>query len=144
MDPLSITTSATAILAICLQAVHLIQQTIETIKNARKLLFKLLSQTERLRLLLEQLRSLTKQLGSRASGLLLSYNDIGPKTTINDLNNLVRSIAGKTSFVGLQMLLNKNKVDGLVERMKMHEEEVVTALISIARCALQQIMKYTS
>jgi division protein CdvB (Snf7/Vps24/ESCRT-III family) len=133
MDPLSITTSATAILAICLQAVHLIQRTIETVKNARKLLVKLLSQTERLRLILEQLRSLTKQLGTRAGGLVLSYNDSGPKTTINDLNVLVRSIAEKTNFVSLQMLLNKSKVDTLVEKMKLHEEEVVTVLLSIAR-----------
>lgn len=131
MDPLSITTSATAILAICLQAVHLIQRTIETVKNARKLLVKLLAQTERLRLILEQLRCLTKQLGSRG-GLLLSYNDSAPKTTIRDLNTLVTTISGKSNFVGIQMLLNKSKVDVLVEKMKKHEEEVVTVLLSIA------------
>ncbi len=133
MDPLSINSSATFLLAICLQAVHLIQRTIETVKNARKLLVKLLSQTERLRLILEQLRSLTKQLGSRAGSLLLSYNDSEPRTTINDLNSLVRSIAEKTTFVGLQMLLNRSKAEALVAKMKTHEEEIVTVLLSIAR-----------
>ncbi len=131
MDPLSVTTSATAILAICLQTVHLIQRTIETVKNARKVLVRLLSQTERLRLILEQLRSLTKQLGARG-GLLLSFNDSSPKTTINELNTLVKSIADKSNFVGIQMLLNKGKVDSLLEKLKGHEEEVMTILLSIA------------
>jgi hypothetical protein len=52
---------------------------------------------------------------------------------MNDLNNLVRSIAEKTSFAGLQMLLNKSKAEALVAKMRTHEEEVVTVLLSIAR-----------
>ena len=72
----------------------------------------------------------------------MSYNDSGPKTTINNLNTLVRSIAEKTNFVGLQMLLNKSKVDTLVEKMKMHEEEVVTVLLSIARLVPEQFLRY--
>jgi hypothetical protein len=89
MDPLSITTSATAFLGICMQTIQLIQRTIETVKNSRSLLVKLLSQTERLRLNLEQLRSLTAQLGTRA-GTLLSYNDSAPRQTMRELNELVK------------------------------------------------------
>jgi len=56
--------------------------------------------------------------------------------TINELNKLVLSIADKTNFVALQMLLNKSKVDKLVEKMKGHEDEVVTILLSIATYSL--------
>jgi hypothetical protein len=131
MDPLSISVSVTALVGVCSQTVQLIQLTIETVKNAGKLLIKLLSQTESLRLILEQLRGLTKQLGTKA-GLLLSFNDSGPKITINELNSLVKSIAEKKNFMPLQMLLNKGKVDALVERMKGHEAEVLTVLLSVA------------
>ena len=131
MDPLSITASATAFLGICMQTIQLIQRTIETVKNSRSLLVKLLSQTERLRLNLEQLRSLTAQLGTRA-GTLLSYNDSAPRQTMKELNELVKKIAENPSYLGIQTLLNKSKVDGLVERLKKHEEEIVTVLLSIA------------
>lgn len=63
---------------------------------------------------------------------MLSYNDSAPKTTIRELNALVTTISGKSNFVGIQMLLNKSRVDVLVEKMKKHEEEVVTVLLSIA------------
>ena len=131
MDPLSISVSVTALIGVCSQTVQLIQRIIETVKNAGKVLIKLLSQTESLRLILEQLRGLTNQLGTKA-GLLLSFNDSGPKITINELNSLVKSIAEKKNFMPLQMLLNKGKVDALVERMKGHEAEVLTVLLSVA------------
>lgn len=131
MEPLSIATSATAILGICWETVRLIQKTIETIKNARDLLVKLLSQTERFRLILEQLRGLSSQLGTKA-GLLLSYNDSAPKATMKELNSLVKSMAEKPNFIGIQMLFKQSKVDGLVGRLKLHEDEVVTVLLFMA------------
>lgn len=131
MDPLSISVSVTALISVCSQTVQLIQRTIETVKNTGKLLIKLLSQTESLRLILEQLCGLTKQLGTKA-GLLLSFNDSAPRITINELNSLVKSIAEKKNFMSLQMLLSKNKVDALVERIKSHEAEVLTVLLSVA------------
>jgi hypothetical protein len=114
-----------------MQTVDLIQTMIETVKNSRKLLVKLLSQTERLRLNLEQLRCLTKQLGTRG-GILLSYNDSAPKMTIRELHELVKQMASKSSFLGIQTLLHKNKVNALIERLKQHEEEIVRVLLSIA------------
>jgi hypothetical protein len=136
MDPLSITASASAILAICTAAVNLIKVAIETVKNSKKLLVKLLSQTESLRLHLEHLRSLTKQLGSRAT-LSLSYNDSAPRTTIMELRDLVKEIAEKPGFIGVQMLLKKGKVEALTERLKRHEEEIVNVLVTIATYVIQ-------
>lgn len=92
---------------------------------------KLLSQTERLRLNLEQLRSLTKQLGSR-SGVSLTYNDSAPRQTIQELHQLVMAMASGPSYLGLQALLNKSKVDDLLDRLRVHEQEIVLVLLSIA------------
>jgi len=75
--------------------------------------------------------TLSSYRGTRG-GLLLAFNDSGPRLTIRELNELVKSISAKSNFVGLQMLLSKSKVDELVEKMKRHEEEVVTVLLSIA------------
>ncbi len=65
--------------------------------------------------------TLSSYRGTRG-GLLLAFNDSGPRLTIRELNELV----------GLQMLLSKGKVDELVGKLKRHEEEVVTVLLSIA------------
>jgi hypothetical protein len=132
MDPLSITASATAIVTICLQTVRIIQKAIETIKNARSLLVKLLSHVERVRLLLEQLRGLTKQLGAKAGGLLLYFNDKETTATMRELKTLVTGIEGSGNFVGLQVLMKKSKVEALCVRLKAHEGEIVTVLLSVA------------
>jgi hypothetical protein len=106
MDPLSVSASAAALLTICAQAVQILKRTIETLRIAKEFLLKLLSQTERVRLFLEQLRGLTKQLGHR-SEILLAYNDSGPRETINELNSFVRNMAQSKTWVGLRMLLHQ-------------------------------------
>jgi hypothetical protein len=131
MDPLSVSASAAALLTICTQAVQILKRTIETLRKAKEFLLQLLSQTERVRLFLEQLRSLTKQLGRR-SEILLAYNDSGPRETINELNSFVRNMAQSTTWVRLRMLLHQNTADRLVERLHRHEEEIMQVLLSIA------------
>jgi hypothetical protein len=131
MDPLSVSAAAAELLTICVQAVQIMKRTIETLRNAKEFLLMLLSQTERLRLFLEQLRGLTKQLGHR-SGILLAYNDSGPRATINELNNFVRDMAQRTTWVRLRVLLHQNAADKLVERLHRHEEEIMQVLLSIA------------
>lgn len=131
MDPLSVCASAAGLLTICVQAVQIIKTTIETLRSAKEFLLKLLSQTERVRLFLEQLRSLSKQLGHR-SEILLAYNDSGPRETINELNAFVRKMAQNTTWVRLKVLLRQNEADKLVERLHRHEEEIMQVLLSIA------------
>ena len=92
MDPLSVSASAAALVTICVQTVQTLKRVIENLKGAKGVSLKLLSQTERVRLFLEQLRSLTKQVGTR-SEILLAYNDSAPRATINEFNALVHDIA---------------------------------------------------
>jgi hypothetical protein len=105
MDPLSASASAAALLTICVQAVQVLKKTIETLRNAKEFLLKLLNQTERVRLFLEQLRSLSKQLGDR-SDILLAYNDSAPRETINELNIFVHHMAQNATWLRLRMLLH--------------------------------------
>lgn len=134
MDPLSVSVSATALLTICVQAVQILKRTIETLRNAKDFLLKLLSQTERVRLFLEQLRSITKQLGHR-SEILLAFNESEPRATINELNVFVNDIAQRTAWVRLRVLLNQSAAEKFVERLHRHEEEIMQVLLSVAAYA---------
>ncbi len=136
MDPLSVSASAAALITICVQAVRLIKTTVETLKNAKTLLLSLLNQTERMRLFLEQLRSLTHRLGDRQD-LALSFNDRACKATVSELQMLVQRIGRSKTWVSLQVLLNQSKSNDLLQRLKRHEEEIVTVLMFIATYVLQ-------
>lgn len=131
MDPLSVSASAVALLTICVQAVQILKDTIETLRSAKQFLLKLLSQTERVRLFLEQLRSLTKQLGHR-SEVLLSYNDSDTRETIDELNTFVRNMAQNRTWIRLRVLLHQNTAEKLVNKLHRHEEEIMQVLLSIA------------
>ena len=132
MDPLSLSVAAVALITVCVQAVKVLKQTIETIRNAKSFLLRLLSQTERIRIFLEQLRALTAQLGPRA-GILLNFNHSGPRETIDELYDFVQSIAQKTpAMIRIKILLHRSTADRFVERLHRHEEEIMQTLLSVA------------
>ena len=131
MDPVSLVATAAGLITICIQAVRILKQTIETIGNAKSSLLRLLSQTERVRIFLEQLSALTTQLGSRA-GILLNFNDSGPKQTINELYAFVQSISEKPAWITVRVLLNRSTADGFSKRLHRHEEEIMQTLLSVA------------
>ena len=131
MDPVSLSASAAALITICAQAVKVLKQTIETVRNAKGFLLRLLSQTERIRIFLEQLRTLTAQLGPRA-GILLNFNDSGAKQTINELQIFVQSIAQTPALIKIKVLLNRSTADHFVGRLHRHEEEIMQTLLSVA------------
>jgi len=132
MDPLSVSASAAALVAILVQSVRLIKTAIETIKKAANELGKLLNRTERFRLLLEQLRSLTHQLGNRNNSLLLLFNDSECHETTRKLSALVGQVAKSNSLIGLRYLLLQNRAEELVVKLQTHEEEIQTVLLSVA------------
>lgn len=123
--------SAAALVTICVQAVKIIKQTIETIRNAKSSLLRLLSQTERIRIFLEQLHAFTAQLGSRA-GILLNFNDSGPKETINELRIFVQKMAQNPTWIKIRVLLNQSAADKFVERLHRPEQEIMQMLLSVA------------
>ena len=131
MDPISLAASAAGLITICVQAVKILKQTIETIKDSKSSLLRLLSQTERVRIFLEQLQTLTVQLGSR-DGILLSFNDSGPRETINELHAFVQSVAQNPMWIRVKALLYRGKADGFVIRLHRHEEEIMQTLLSVA------------
>jgi hypothetical protein len=131
MDPLTISVSVVAIITTCAQVVQILKETIETLRKAAEFLLQLLSQTERVRLFLEQLRGLAEQLKSR-SGILLAFSPTGPEATVNELKTFVRDMAQKPRLMRLKMLLERSTADKLVRRLHRHEVEITQVLLSVA------------
>jgi hypothetical protein len=130
MDPVSLTTAAVTLIAMCAGVVKAVKDMTEKFKGARTLLFKLLGQVERTRLYLEQLRSLTYQLRGRQS-LLLPYNDSAVRQTLKELQDLVHDIVRVKVFITLQTVLNQKKSSELVDRLYQHQNDVLTVLMFI-------------
>lgn len=116
MDPFGISVSVVGLITACVQVGKILKETIETLKRAAEFLLQLLSQTERFRLFLGQLRSLTEQLRSR-SDILLAFSPSGPEATINELNGFVLDVARKPRMMNLKMLLERSSPDKLVKRL---------------------------
>ena len=114
-------------MTLCVQAVKVLKQTIETTWNATGSLSRLLSQTERIRIFLEQLHSLTTQLGHRA-GVLSNFNNSGPRNTINELHVFIQNIVQRPKLIRIKLLLNRSAADGFLKRPRRHEEEIMQAL----------------
>jgi hypothetical protein len=131
MDPLSIASGVAQLIPFCIEAVQLIKNAIETLKNAKPILIKLLHEAERMRLLLDQVHSLTIQLHSRST-MLLPFNDSACKKTITKLRTLVLEIAKQKSTLNLQVLLQKPKANHLIQKLRRHEQEIVVLLLSVA------------
>jgi Zn-dependent M16 (insulinase) family peptidase len=130
MDPFSITIGAIALIKMCTQVVLDIKKAVETVKGAKKLLIHILAQAERMRLLLEQMRSLTHQLQGRSS-LILPFNDSACRETVKELKELVHEIVEAKTFLGLQTLLNKKKAGELLKKLRGHEKEIILVLTCI-------------
>lgn len=128
MDPVA---SAASLVAISIQVVKLLQQTAETIRDAKNSLVRLLSQTERIRLFLEQLQTFARQLGPRA-GILLTFNDSGPRKTMEELYVFVQSITQKQMWIRVRVLLNQRTANDFVKRLHRHEEEIMQMLLAVA------------
>jgi hypothetical protein len=132
MDPLSITASAIALITICIQTVQFIKNMIETVKGAKSRLLHVLNATNRVRLLLEQLRSLTHQLSSKSNTILLAFDGTSCGDVLNEVTNFVRKLIQSDKLVGFQFLLQKSKLEVLVRRLKEQEDVIRTVLLSIA------------
>lgn len=135
MDPLSISASAVALITICFQTVQIIKKTIETVKTAKRELLKVLNETNRMRLLLEQLRGLTHQLGSKNNEILLAFDKTGCEETLGELKNLIDKLAQAERFAGFQFLVRRSKFEDLVAGLRAQEDGIRTVLLSVATLA---------
>jgi len=135
MDPLSISASAVALITICVQTIQIIKKTIETVKTAKRELLNILNETNRMRLLLEQLRGLTHQLGSKNNKILLAFDKMGCEEILRELERLVDKLAQVEMFVGFQFLIRRSKFDALIAGLRVQEDGIRTVLLSVATLA---------
>ncbi|KAK1073934.1 hypothetical protein LTR12_001341 [Friedmanniomyces endolithicus] len=139
MDPLSISASAVALITICVQSVKIIKNVIETVRTAKKELLKILNGTNRMRLLLDQLRGLTHQLGSKNNKILLAFDPSGCEDILGQLKRLVDKLAKVETFMGCQFLVRRSKFEELVASLKNQEEDIRLVLLSVATANVQAI-----
>ncbi|KAJ9503872.1 hypothetical protein H2202_001011 [Exophiala xenobiotica] len=132
MDPLSISASAVALITVCVETVKVIKNTVETVKTAKRELLNILNATNRVRLLLEQLRGLTHQLGSQNNQVLLAFDKSGCEEVLGDLRRLVNKLAQVDKFVGFQFLVRRSKIEALVAGLRTQEDGIRTVLLSVA------------
>ncbi|KAF7508634.1 hypothetical protein GJ744_009026 [Endocarpon pusillum] len=132
MDPLSISASAVALITVCVQTVQIIKKTIETIKTAKRELLNVLNETNRMRLLLEQLRALTHQLGSKNNKILLAFDQTGCEEILSELKRLIDKLAQAELFAGFQFLVRRSKLEALVAGLRAQEDGIRTVLLSVA------------
>lgn len=135
MDPLSISASAAALITICVQTVQIIKKTIETVKTVKMELLNVLNETNRMRLLLEQLRGLTHQLGSKNNKILLAFDKTGCEEILGELKRLIDKLAQAELFVGFQFLIRRSKFEALVAGLRAQEDAIRTVLLSVATLA---------
>jgi hypothetical protein len=135
MDPLSISASAVALITICVRTIQIIKKTIETVKTAKRELLNILNETNRMRLLLEQLRGLTHQLGSKNNKILLAFDKMGCEEILRELERLVDKLAQVEMFVGFQFLIRRSKFDALIAGLRAQEDGIRTVLLSVATLA---------
>ncbi|KAK0810728.1 hypothetical protein LTR75_005456 [Friedmanniomyces endolithicus] len=139
MDPLSISASAVALITICVQSVKIIKNVIETVRTAKKELLKILNGTNRMRLLLDQLRGLTHQLGSKNNKILLAFDPSGCEEILGQLKRLVDKLAKVETFMGCQFLVRRSKFEELVAGLKDQEDDIRLVLLSVATANVQAI-----
>lgn len=132
MDPLSISASAVALITVCVETVKIIKKTIETVKTAKRELLNILNETNRMRLLLDQLRGLTHQLGSKNNEILLAFDKAGCEDVLNDLRRLVDKLSQADKFIGFQFLVRKSKIETLLVGLRTQEDGIRTVLLSVA------------
>lgn len=131
MDPLSIAVSASTLITICISTVLLIKKSLESLSHAGEELVKFLTRTERIRLLLEQLRGLTRQTSASQNTLLLAYSDTECRNAILAVRSLVEKI-GRSKFSSIHFVINQNEAKALLDELDRHQADIETVLLSVA------------
>ncbi|PQE12473.1 hypothetical protein CJF30_00002332 [Rutstroemia sp. NJR-2017a BBW] len=133
MDPLSISASAAGLITICLQTIKLLKRTIETLRHAKQFLMNLLSQTERLRGLALRVVGAEGEGGAGGIGkLVMAFDEYGVKLTLRELGEWVNEMVGSGGVgMAVRVLMGKGKGEGLLSRLRRHEEEILAVVLWI-------------
>lgn len=135
MDPLSVSASAVALITVCVQTVQIIKKTIETFKAAKRELMSIVNEIDLTRRLLEQLRGLTHQLGSRNIPVFLEFDGTDCESILGEFKRLVDKLAEAGKLVGFQFLVKKSKFEELALRLRAQRDMIETVLLSITTSA---------
>lgn len=131
MDPLSVCASAIALITACVQTASKIKKTIETIKGAKKELMGVVNEIDLIRRLLEQLRALTHQLGSKNVRIYLDFDRTDCESILEQLEHLVDKLIEAGKFVGFQFLVKKSKFEELATKLRAQRDGINTVMLSI-------------
>lgn len=136
IDPVSATSLAVELTAICIKVVKQLKETIETMKKAREDLLELLNRTERMRNILELLRTLLLELARTPHrDMAIGLNTEACRRTMDELQSLADKIAGTKlahPLLGaVQWARYKGEAMELVTRLRSQETDVVNTLVII-------------
>jgi len=137
MDPITAVGTAGELAGVLWQLVKQIRQLVEAAKGARQALIDLARRMERMRLLLNEFKSLAQRLeNSDHRGILLSFDDIGCRETLGQLQTLVNKLSLEAGVHQMWMKVNwiwhKEDAAKLLSRLAAHESDLSSALQFIA------------
>ena len=133
MDPLSITLGVVALSKLCINAVKTLRDILERMKRSKQALLDLLTDTQRLRLMLESVRTLAHQLQNRGESTgLFSLNLKDCEKTIVDLQQFIDTLWEQRGSVELWQKLvwarYAPKANTLRDRIRKQEEHLTSVL----------------
>jgi hypothetical protein len=136
MDPISASSLAIELTIICVHAIRQIKKAVETVKKVRQDLLELLSRTERMRNILELLRTLLRELRNTPHrDMEIILNDSACRQTMRELEALANKIASthfsSSILAGAQWLSHRSKAIEMVEKLRSQETDIVNVLVII-------------
>ncbi|KAI9651883.1 MAG: hypothetical protein M1829_002119 [Trizodia sp. TS-e1964] len=137
MDPMSATSLAIELVALCVNAAALIKNAIETMKKVREELLELFNRTERMRSILDLLRNLLRELlNTPHRDMMIGLNEAACRQTITELRELASKIAKTKLSSGFlaaaQWLHYQSKAKDLVKKLRDQEADIVNILVMVA------------
>ena len=137
MDPLTAVTFAQEIAGLCLAIVKKIKALIEAIKGAKQALSDMISRLERMRLILNEFKSLAQRLANSPQyNITLAFNDSQCRETLKHMDAHIHTVAKEVSVHRYWMQANwirhEKEATTLLARLAEHEADLGTVLQFIA------------
>ncbi|KAF2153593.1 hypothetical protein K461DRAFT_293846 [Myriangium duriaei CBS 260.36] len=137
MDPISAVVSAQEIAGLCATIVKKIKSFIEAVKGAKQALIDMLDRMERMRLLVNEFKSLAQRLkNSSDQNINLAFNDSECMMTLRRVQSLVDKVTEEAHvhdyWMQIKWVRHKEEAGGLLTRLASHERDLGTVLQFIA------------